>query len=45
MALEPYKDRTWMYEMYVRRRLNTGPISDLLKEKYNIEVTPQTVYN
>lgn len=45
MSLEPYKQKDWLYYHYVQKRLNTGPISEILKEKYNIEVTPQTVYN
>ena len=45
MALEPYKQRDWLYFHYVQKRMNTGPIAELLKDKHNIEVTPQTVYN
>lgn len=31
--------------MYVKRRMNLTDICKRLKESYNIEVTPQAVYN
>jgi len=43
--LDPYKQRDWLYHHYVVKRMNTKPIAELLKNKYNIEVTPQTIYN
>jgi len=45
MSMEPYKSRDWLYHHYVQKRMNTQPIADLLLEKHNITVTPQTVYN
>ena len=45
MAMEPYKDKQWLYDMYVKRRMNLTDICQKLKDSYNIEVTPQAVYN
>ena len=45
MANEPYKDKSFLYEMYVQRRMNLTDICKHLKDSYNIEVTPQAVYN
>lgn len=45
MGTEPYKDKTYLYDMYVRRRMNLTDICKHLKNTYNIEVTPQAVYN
>lgn len=45
MAMEPYKDKQWLYDMYVKRRMNLTDICKKLKDSYNIEVTPQAVYN
>ena len=45
MANEPYKDKAFLYEMYVQRRMNLTDICKHLKESYNIEVTPQAIYN
>ena len=45
MANEPYKDKQFLYEMYVTRRMNLTDICKHLKKSYNIEVTPQAVYN
>ena len=45
MANEPYKDKAFLYEMYVQRRLNLTDICKHLKDTYNIEVTPQAIYN
>lgn len=45
MALEPYKDKAWMYEHYVKKRMNLTDICKLLKQSYNITVTPQAIYN
>jgi hypothetical protein len=42
---EPYKDKGWLYEHYVQKRMNLTDICKLLKQTYNIEVTPQAVYN
>lgn len=45
MANEPYKDKAFLYEMYVQRRMNLTDIAKHLKKSYNIEVTPQAIYN
>lgn len=45
MAMEPYKDKQFLYEMYVKRRMNLTDICKHLKNSYNIEVTPQAIYN
>lgn len=45
MANEPYKDKAFLYEMYVQRRMNLTDICKHLKDSYNIEVTPQAIYN
>jgi len=45
MANEPYKDKAWLYEHYVTRRMNLTDIVKVLKQTYNIEVTPQAIYN
>lgn len=42
---KPYYDRNWLYEHYVKKRMKMSEIRDLLKEKYNIEVSEQTIYN
>lgn len=43
--MEPYKDKTYLYEMYVKKRMNLTDICKHLKNTYNIEVSPQAVYN
>jgi hypothetical protein len=43
--MEPYKQKDWLYEHYVKKRMNLTDICKRLKETYNIEVTPQAVYN
>lgn len=45
MGTEPYKDKNYLYDMYVQRRMNLTDICKHLKNTYNIEVTPQAVYN
>lgn len=45
MALEPYKDKAFLYEHYVRKRMNLTDIVKLLEKNYNIKVSPQAVYN
>ena len=45
MTSEPYKDRTFLYEMYVKRRMNLTDICKHLENSFNIKVTPQAVYN
>jgi IS30 family transposase len=43
--MEPYKQKDWLYEHYVKKRMNLTDICKRLKESYNIEVTPQAIYN
>lgn len=45
MSNEPYKEKGWLYEHYVQKRMNLTDICKLLKQSYNIEVTPQAIYN
>jgi hypothetical protein len=45
MALEPYKDKSWLYEHYVKKRMNLTDIVKILKQTYNIEISPQGLYN
>lgn len=45
MAVDIYKDKSWLYEHYVRKRMNLTDICKLLKQTYNIELTPQALYN
>lgn len=45
MQSEPYKDKNFLYEMYVKRRMNLTDICKHLQKTYNIEVTPQAIYN
>lgn len=45
MALEPYKDREWLYHYYVQKRMNLKDIVELLSKKHNINVTTQAIYN
>lgn len=45
MAFDVYKDKSWLYEHYVRKRMNLTDIVKLLKQTYNIEITPQALYN
>lgn len=45
MTEQPYKDKAFLYEMYVKRRMNLTDICKHLKDTYSIEVTPQAIYN
>jgi len=45
MANEPYKDQTWLYEHYVKKRMNLTDICKILKQSYGITITPQALYN
>ena len=45
MALEPYKDKAFLYEHYVAKRMNMTDIVKLLEKNYNVKVSPQSVYN
>ena len=43
--MEPYKDKGWLYEHYVKKRMKLTDICKVLKQTHNIEVTPQALYN
>ena len=43
--MEPYKDKVWLYEHYVKKRMKLTDICKVLKQTHNIEVTPQALYN
>lgn len=45
MALEPYKDKSFLYEHYVTKRMNLTDIVKLIEKNYNITVSSQTIYN
>ena len=45
MTSEPYKDKAFLYEMYVKRRINLTDICKHLENSFNIKVTHQAVYN
>ncbi|NDB56858.1 hypothetical protein EB001_00165 [bacterium] len=45
MANEIYKDKGFLYDMYVKRRMNLTDICKHLEQAYNIKVTPQALYN
>ena len=43
--MEPYKDKGWLYEHYVQKRMRLTDICKVRKQTHNIEVTPQALYN
>ena len=43
--MEPYKDRQWLYQHYVQKRMNLKDIQKVLKDSYNVSVTVQGLYN
>lgn len=45
MALEPYKDKGWLYEHYVKKRMNLSDIAKRLDQSHNITISPQALYN
>lgn len=45
MALEPYKDKSFLYQHYVSKRMNLTDIVKLIQKDYGIEVSAQTIYN
>lgn len=40
-----YTDRAFLYEMYVKKRMNLKDIVEILDKKYDIHITTQAVYN
>lgn len=45
MALEPYKEKQWLYQHYIVKRMKLKDIAKLLKDTYNITITEQALYN
>lgn len=45
MALEPYKDKAFLYTHYVEKRMNLTDIVKLIEKNYGMKVSPQTLYN
>lgn len=45
MGLEPYKDKSFLYEHYVSKRMNLTDIVKLIEKNYGIQVSAQTIYN
>lgn len=45
MANEPYKDKNFLYQHYVQKRMNLTDIVKLLEKNYNVKVSPQAIYN
>lgn len=43
--MEPYKDKQWLYQHYVQKRMNLKDIQKILKDNYNLSVTVQGLYN
>lgn len=44
-GIEIYKDRQWLYEMYVKKRMNLKDIVDILAKQYNVKISTQGLYN
>jgi len=45
MGLAKYKDKAWLYEYYVKRRMNLTDLVDILDKQYGVKVSPQAVWN
>lgn len=43
--MEPYKQKDWLYERYVKRRKNLKDIVQELDDTYNIKISTQALYN
>lgn len=43
--MEPYKQKEWLYERYVKRRKNLKDIVEELDKTYNIQISTQALYN
>lgn len=44
-GIEIYKDRQWLYEMYVKKRMNLKDIVEILAKQYNVKISTQGLYN
>ena len=40
-----YQDKDFLYEHYVRRRMNLKDICELMEKKYNTTISTQGLYN
>lgn len=40
-----YQDKDFLYEHYVRRRMNLTDICKMMEEKYNTKISTQALYN
>ncbi|MBO37487.1 MAG: hypothetical protein CL612_06640 [Anaerolineaceae bacterium] len=45
MPIEPYKDKGWLYEHYVKKRMNLSDIAKRLDQSHSITISPQALYN
>lgn len=44
-GIEIYKDREWLYTMYVKKRMNLKDIVEILAKQYNVKISTQGLYN
>lgn len=44
-GIEIYKDREWLYQHYVKKRMNLTDIVDILAKQYNVKISTQGLYN
>lgn len=44
-GIEIYKDREWLYSMYVKKRMNLKEITEILAKQYNVKISTQGLYN
>jgi transposase len=44
-GIEIYKDREWLYQHYVKKRMNLKDIVEILAKQYNVKITTQGLYN
>lgn len=44
-AYKPWKDKAYMYEMYVKKRKTIYEIAEDCKTSFGIDVTPMTIFN
>jgi transposase len=45
VAVDIYKDREWLYNMYVKKRMNLKDIVLILDKQYNVKISTQGLYN
>lgn len=43
--MKPYQDKAIMYDLYVKKRMGIKQMSEIFKNNYNCDATPQTIYN